>query len=131
MRSVQIIALALAAIGTPVSAFWRMECRGVSGRARLDPLVDYNEVPGAHAHEIFGSGGKSILITSNVPMYMTDTWHYTGFSSTADYDSLVASDCTSCAVTADKSAYWTPYPLFRDNETSEYESVANVGGMLA
>lgn len=62
---------------------------------------------------------------------MADARRSTGFSSTADYDSLVASDCTSCAVTADKSSYWTPYPLFRDNDTGEYEAVANVGGMLA
>lgn len=54
-----------------------------------------------------------------------------GFSDVADYDTLTASNCTSCAVTADKSAYWTPFPYFKDNETGEYEAVDNVGGMLA
>ncbi|CAN8096042.1 unnamed protein product [Discula destructiva] len=108
-RSTKLIAAALAVAGTPVSAFWRMECRGASGQARIDPLVDFGRV-GHHAHEVFGSGG---------------------FSDTADYDALVSSDCTSCAVTVDKSAYWTPIPYFKDNTTGEYEAVANVGGMLA
>lgn len=54
-----------------------------------------------------------------------------GFSDVADYDTLTAGNCTSCAVTADKSAYWTPFPYFKDNETGEYEAVNNVGGMLA
>ena len=55
----------------------------------------------------------------------------TGFGETADYTSLVESNCTSCAATQDKSAYWTPIPYFKDDSTGEYEAVANVGGMLA
>ncbi|KAJ4389228.1 hypothetical protein N0V93_006692 [Gnomoniopsis smithogilvyi] len=110
MRSSKLIVAALAFVGTPVSAFWRMECRGVSGQARIDPLVAYGKAGTGHIHEIFGSSG---------------------FSDVADYDTLTAGNCTSCAVTADKSAYWTPFPYFRDNETGEYEAVNNVGGMLA
>lgn len=53
------------------------------------------------------------------------------FSEVADHDLLVASNCTSCAVTADKSAYWTPIPYFLDNSTGQWEAVADVGGMLA
>jgi hypothetical protein len=34
-----------------------MECRGVSGQARIDPIVNPG-VTATHAHEIFGSGGK-------------------------------------------------------------------------
>lgn len=60
MRSVQKIA-ALALLGTPALAFWRMECRGVNGQARIDPLVDYNRV-GSHVHEIFGGEGKQFLM---------------------------------------------------------------------
>lgn len=58
MNSKQILAFITASLlGGQASAFWRMECRGVSGQARLDPLVDEGVV-GSHVHEIFGSGGK-------------------------------------------------------------------------
>lgn len=50
---------------------------------------------------------------------------------TADYASLTGGNCTSCGVSEDKSAYWTPVPYFQDNSTGEYEAVDNVGGMLA
>ncbi|KUI61089.1 hypothetical protein VP1G_08259 [Cytospora mali] len=110
MNNKQILAFISAALlGGQASAFWRMECRGVSGQARIDPIVNPGTV-GEHAHEIFGSGG---------------------FAETASYDSLVDSNCTSCAVTEDKSAYWTPIPYFVNNATGEMEAVSNVGGMLA
>lgn len=54
-----------------------------------------------------------------------------GFAETASYESLTESNCTSCAVTQDKSAYWTPIPYFQDNSTGKYEAVSNTGGMLA
>lgn len=58
MNSKQILAFATAALMSgQVSAFWRMECRGVSGQARIDPLMQPGTV-GEHVHEIFGSGGK-------------------------------------------------------------------------
>lgn len=63
MPSVKVVAATVVAIlGAPASAFWRMECRGVAGQARLDPLMS----PGAvaqHVHEIFGSGGKFYATT--------------------------------------------------------------------
>lgn len=61
----------------------------------------------------------------------TDAPCSVAFSEIADHDLLVASNCTSCAVTADKSAYWTPKAYFMDNTTNEWEAVADVGGMLA
>lgn len=53
-----------------------------------------------------------------------------GFGADVDYDTLVSANCTSCAVTADKSVYWTPVPYFQDNTTGEWEAVSNTGGML-
>lgn len=48
----------------------------------------------------------------------------------ADGDTLKNGDCTSCAVTQDKSAYWTPALYFmHENGTSQI--VEEVGGMLA
>jgi hypothetical protein len=56
MNSKQFLAL-VALMGGEASAFWRMECRGTTAQARLDPLVDYGK-PGAHVHQVFGSGGE-------------------------------------------------------------------------
>lgn len=50
--------LAILASVSGAAAFWRMECRGRLGIARLDPLVNPNE-PAHHAHHIHGSSGKS------------------------------------------------------------------------
>lgn len=110
MNNKQILAfLSAALLGGQASAFWRMECRGVSGQARIDPIVNPG-VTATHAHEIFGSGG---------------------FAEIASYESLIDANCTSCAVTEDKSAYWTPIPYFKDASTGEFTAVGNVGGMLA
>jgi hypothetical protein len=57
--------------------------------------------------------------------------HLIGFSETADTPSLNAADCTSCRVTQDKSAYWTPPLYFQDATTGKLEIVPQVGGMLA
>lgn len=97
----------LAALGG-VDAFWRMECHGTVGVARVDPLVSPGEVA-QHVHAIHGSSG---------------------FSESATYEDLVGGDCTSCAVRQDKSAYWTPALYFQHDDGS-FESVNQVGGMLA
>ncbi|KAF7551486.1 hypothetical protein G7Z17_g4985 [Cylindrodendrum hubeiense] len=90
-------------------AFWRMECPGRVGVARIDPIVNPGSVS-MHAHSIHGSGAFAETVTS------------------AD---LVNADCTSCRVTQDKSAYWHPALYFKDSDTGEFELVEQVGGMLA
>lgn len=59
MNSKQLLSLSatVALFGGHAAAFWRMECRGVTGQARIDPLVNPGVVAD-HAHEIFGSGGE-------------------------------------------------------------------------
>ncbi|KAI1305715.1 hypothetical protein F5Y03DRAFT_150063 [Xylaria venustula] len=109
MNSKILAALAILGMSSVTEAFWRMECRGVSGVARIDPIVDFNKISG-HSHTVHGSSG---------------------FSLSATYDDLVAGDCTSCAVKQDKSAYWTPVMYFLDSETGEFSPVPQVGGMLA
>ncbi|KAG8422665.1 hypothetical protein J3459_010174 [Metarhizium acridum] len=91
------------------NAFWRMECPGRVALARMDPIVNPNEAS-PHAHTIHGSNG---------------------FSESADTADLLAGDCTSCRVTQDKSAYWTPSIYFQDAKTGDIEIVPQVGGMLA
>lgn len=63
MRSSKFIIATLAVVGTPVSAFWRMECRGVSGQARMDPIMAYGKGGSGHIHEIFGSSGELVFIS--------------------------------------------------------------------
>ncbi|KAK4157616.1 hypothetical protein C8A00DRAFT_40042 [Chaetomidium leptoderma] len=101
-------ALAILASLGGVEAFWRMECRGRVGLARLDPLIN----PGAmspHAHAIHGSSG---------------------FNEKATYEDLANGECTSCGVAEDKSAYWAPNVYFK-HANGSYQEVQQVGGMLA
>lgn len=53
-----------------------------------------------------------------------------GFGMSSDQASLLNSDCTSCAVTQDKSAYWAPALYFMHTNGSA-QVVEEVGGMLA
>lgn len=46
----------LAAFAGVADAFWRMPCRGRSGLARMDPLMDPGK-PSYHVHTVHGSGG--------------------------------------------------------------------------
>lgn len=54
----------------------------------------------------------------------------TDFNMYTTASDLINSNCTSCEVTQDKSAYWTPalYFMYPDGTT---ELVPQVGGMLA
>ncbi|KAI9722984.1 MAG: hypothetical protein M1812_001433 [Candelaria pacifica] len=99
---------AIALLLTSVNAFWRLPCQGRSALARIDPLVNYGTV-GDHAHAIHGGNNF-------------------GFSTL--HDDLLKSQCTSCQVTQDKSAYWTPALYFMDSNGTT-ELVPEVGGMLA
>ncbi|ERS95148.1 WSC domain-containing protein [Sporothrix schenckii 1099-18] len=103
------VSILVAAAITPALAFWRMECRGVAGNARIDPLISPGG-PSSHLHAIMGSGG---------------------FGESATYADITASDCTSCLVTEDKSSYWHPALYFLDTTTHQYELVEQVGGTLA
>ncbi|EPE09166.1 wsc domain-containing protein [Ophiostoma piceae UAMH 11346] len=94
---------------TPALAFWRMECRGVVGDYRIDPLMSPGDAA-QHLHAILGSGG---------------------FSASASNEDIMASDCTSCLVTQDKSSYWHPALYFHDTDTDTYELVGQDGGTLA
>ncbi|KAK2608377.1 hypothetical protein QQS21_003062 [Conoideocrella luteorostrata] len=91
------------------NAFWRMECPGRVSLARIDPIVNPDETS-PHAHSVHGSSAFSMN------------------SRTSD---LMDGDCTSCRVTQDKSAYWTPAIYFEDAGTKKVELVPQVGGMLA
>ncbi|KAL2257868.1 hypothetical protein VTK26DRAFT_9068 [Humicola hyalothermophila] len=100
--------LAILASVSGAAAFWRMECRGRVGLARLDPLVNPGTLS-THAHAIHGSSG---------------------FNEKATYEDLINGECTSCGVVEDKSSYWAPNLYFKHAD-GQFEEVEQVGGMLA
>jgi hypothetical protein len=46
----------LLALSGLTDAFWRLPCRGRTGLARIDPLMDPGK-PSSHVHAVHGSGG--------------------------------------------------------------------------
>ncbi|KAF4457759.1 hypothetical protein F53441_383 [Fusarium austroafricanum] len=103
-----LITLSVGLVGN-AHAFWRMECPGRVGLARIDPIVDPGTIS-KHAHSIHGSSG---------------------FAETVTTEQLLDANCTSCRVTQDKSSYWHPALYFQDGDTGKFELVPQVGGMLA
>ncbi|TAQ91244.1 hypothetical protein B7494_g434 [Chlorociboria aeruginascens] len=101
-------AVLLLTLSVSIEAFWRMPCLSRSGLARLDPLISFGK-ESSHVHAIHGSSG---------------------FSETSTWSDLRAGDCTSCQVSEDKSAYWTP-ALYFQSTSGEFTLVQQVGGMLA
>ena len=51
------LALALTLLPTSTTAFWRLECDGNAGLARLDPLMAFNKT-NDHVHSIKGGSGE-------------------------------------------------------------------------
>ncbi|GAB7347896.1 hypothetical protein MBLNU459_g5419t1 [Dothideomycetes sp. NU459] len=92
-------------VGT-ADAFFRVNC-GKIQTGRIDPIVNPGAVA-AHSHTIVGA--------SNV-----------GVNST--YASLLNSECTSCEVTPDKSAYWTPN-LYYEHPNGTFEEVPHTGSVI-
>lgn len=97
------VALALLGIANPASAFWRLSC-GTVQSGRVDPVVSPGKLAG-HAHKVAGA--------ENI-----------GISST--FETLQQASCTSCAVGADKSAYWTPI-LYYQHANGAFQEVPNDG----
>jgi hypothetical protein len=56
-----LVTAAILGMASVTEAFWRMECRGSTGLARIDPLVDPGQISG-HAHTIHGSSGELVSI---------------------------------------------------------------------
>jgi hypothetical protein len=57
MTSKTLATFAILGMSSVAEAFWRMECRGSTGVARIDPLVDFGKISG-HAHTVQGSSGE-------------------------------------------------------------------------
>lgn len=103
------VALSLSIFIPDVAAFWRLPCSSAVVTERSDPVVSPGMVA-AHAHAVMGANN---------------------FNYTATFADLRASDCTTCQVSQDKSVYWVPSLYFHDTIKNTFESVTQVGGMLA
>jgi hypothetical protein len=72
--------------------FWKVFCEPTPiYRGRVDPIVQ----PGSasnHVHKVFGGSAFGISSPSETPLSM--------------YKRMFASECTTCSITIDKSAYW-------------------------
>ncbi|ORY85568.1 hypothetical protein BCR37DRAFT_377247 [Protomyces lactucae-debilis] len=103
MKTTISAAVLLACIDS-CAAFWRMGCSNPSIIERVDPIVNPGGVAG-HVHNFAGASG---------------------IGPNADFQSLRASDCTSCPIVEDLSAYWTPMLYYRD-QNNTVQPVANGG----
>jgi len=77
------------------------------------------------------SVGRSRFVFVGVALLSANANYSTpGFNTDASYNDLIGGSCTSCQVTQDKSAYWTPALYFEDG-SGQFHLVDQVGGMLA
>ncbi|KAJ9638649.1 hypothetical protein H2204_004125 [Knufia peltigerae] len=90
----------------PTHAFFRHLCFGELANGRIDPIMSPGH-PSQHLHVTFGA--------SNL-----------GLDSTIE--ELMASNCTSCSITQDHSAYWAPRMYFQ-HSNGTFEMVPTSGGM--
>lgn len=95
--------LALSTINPAADAFWRAACSVVQ-TGRIDPILSPDTISG-HVHKLAGGNEANPYST---------------------YESLQTSNCSSCEIQADKSAYWTPQ-LYYAHSNGSFESVPNYG----
>ncbi|KIW13665.1 hypothetical protein PV08_08856 [Exophiala spinifera] len=98
--------VAILSFVVPANAFFRHLCFGELGNGRIDPIMSPGR-PSQHLHVTFGA--------SNL-----------GFDPTID--ELLASNCTSCSIVEDHSAYWTPRMYFQ-HSNGTLEMVPTSGGL--
>jgi Domain of unknown function (DUF1996) len=110
---------------TPALGYWRHLCHGQLGQARIDPMMVPGK-PSQHIHNIQGASSKSFSQYSRT----ADLIKHPDFGFNASLEDLMASACTSCSISQDKSVYWSPQMYFQhDNGT--FELVATSGGLTA
>lgn len=98
--------LHLVVLASHAHAFWRMGCSKIMD-ARMDPVV-FPGIVSPHTHTIVGG--------SNIGIHST-------------LDSMLNSDCTSCEIQADKSAYWAPL-LYWQYENGSFIDVHHDGSVV-
>ena len=104
-------------------AFWRMSCSTIQ-TGRIDPIVSPGKVA-SHVHRIAGASSKCSVLPKWLFSGQADVMLDIALDST--YHSLQSSNCTSCEIKKDLSAYWTPL-LYYEHANGSFEEVHN-GGM--
>ncbi|POY74300.1 hypothetical protein BMF94_2493 [Rhodotorula taiwanensis] len=107
MHAFPLVATAFLAALSSVDAFWRLPCQNVLTVERADPIVTPGQVA-PHVHNVVGGSNFNLGV---------------------DFDTLRQSECTSCLVKQDLSAYWTPQLYFQWANGS-FSSVQWVGAGL-
>ena len=75
MHSLPVLTVAaLAPLLGSVHAFWRLECQGSTGLARLDPLMAFDAV-GDHVHSIKGGSGEHFGFPSFFSAFLSADIH--------------------------------------------------------
>ncbi|BGP53646.1 hypothetical protein JCM8202_003584 [Rhodotorula sphaerocarpa] len=90
MHASPLFVAAFLAAFRSVDAFWRLPCQNSLVVERADPIVTPGQVA-PHVHNFVGGSNVNLEVS---------------------FDSLRQSDCTSCLVKQDLSAYWTPQLYF-------------------
>lgn len=101
----------VAGLAGPAAAFWRMPCPSRLIDERIDPIIFPGYVS-AHVHTVAGGSGFGYNMT---------------------YEQARESACTSCPISQDLSAYWTPKLYYHDVQNGSFLSVPQAGdgvGML-
>lgn len=98
--------LGLLILASSADAFWRMSC-GIIQTGRVDPIISPGKVAG-HVHKVSGASN---------------------FGLTNTFEDLQSSQCTTCDIQDDKSAYWTPQ-LFYQHGNGTFQLVPNGGTVI-
>lgn len=75
--------LALSAVPA-TNAFWRLECSGSVGLARIDPLMDFGGLSG-HIHTIKGGSGTCQTVMSAL-LHLSPPQQYSSVASRSSYE---------------------------------------------
>ncbi|KAL1413684.1 hypothetical protein Q8F55_001463 [Vanrija albida] len=94
------LASLVALLAVPANAFFILS-HPVLETTRLDSIVSPGQI-GGHVHSIVGGSA---------------------FNRTQTYESMIASKCTTAAVTIDKSNYWTPQLYYYDPSDQSYTGI--------
>ncbi|KAM0792065.1 hypothetical protein ACM66B_004770 [Microbotryomycetes sp. NB124-2] len=106
-KSTAVLAV-LGALTLPtVEAFWRLPCSAPLIVERADPIVNPGAVSG-HVHTVMGGSNFALSNT---------------------FQNMLESECTSCKVKQDMSAYWIP-TLYFQWKNGSFSPVNQVGGGL-
>ena len=98
------LVVALSLVARPaLSDVLRISCGGILSIGRVDPVISPGAITSNHAHVVYGA-----------------------FSPSVRYEQLFASECPTCEIVQDNSAYWFPTLYWHNSTDGSYTSVPQV-----